>query len=146
MNDAFSKITAILLCIFMMFIIPVFYMTEEADRLKQTRILEEITGFVDGIRNTGILSKEDYSRLEKVLYSLGGGYRIELTHSFRSYDENGEEVRYFTDKNYTAQILDKFMQNKDYFLSKNDYLRIVIWSSKNNVVAWYGGSVKYEAY
>ena len=73
MSDGFSKIVAILLAVIMMFIIPVFYMREEAERLKQTRVLEEITFFVDGVRNTGILSEEDYLRVEKVLYSLGGG-------------------------------------------------------------------------
>ena len=146
MSDAFSKVTSILLCVCMMFIVPVFYMREEAERIKQTRILEEVTEFVDGIRNTGILSREDYSRLEKVLFSLGGGYRIEILHSFRSYDESGEKVQYFTDKNYTAQIMERFESGEEYYLSQNDYLRIVIKNSMNNVIAWYGGSVKYEAY
>ena len=61
MSDSFSKVVAILLSVVLMFIVPIFYMREEADRLKQTRIIEEITFFVDGVRNTGILSREDYS-------------------------------------------------------------------------------------
>ena len=80
MSDSFSKIVAILLAVIMMYIIPVFYMDEEAKRLKQTRILEEVTFFVDGVRNTGIISEDDYIRLEKVLYNLGGGYRIKISH------------------------------------------------------------------
>ena len=146
MSDAFSKITSILLCVCMMFIIPVFYMSEEADRIKQTRIIEEVTEFVDGIRNTGILSREDYSRLEKVLFSLGGGYRIEFVHSFHAYDESGEEVQYFIGENHTPQIMEQFEAGGEYYLSQYDYLRVVIKDRDNHVIAWYGGNIKDEAY
>lgn len=146
MSDAFSKITAILLCIWMMFIIPVFYMREESDKLKQTYILEEITMYVDGVRNTGILSIKDYNRFAEELSRLGSGYRIELVHSRHVYDEMGVAVDYFADTYYSAQILQHFSMGNDYLLKKNDYLRVVIYDYEDNVVAWYGGSVRYEAY
>ena len=63
MSDAFSKMVAILLAVVMMYIVPVFYMREEADRLRQTYILETIVSFTDGVRNTGILGKKDYDVL-----------------------------------------------------------------------------------
>jgi hypothetical protein len=129
-----------------MFIIPVFYMKEEANRLKQTRIIEEVTFFVDGVRNTGILSREDYSRLENVLYHLGGGYRIDMTHYSHMPDESGESVLYNEVGNYNEQILECFQSEQEYYLKKFDYLKIVIKDNKNQVIAWYGGSVKYEAY
>ena len=146
MSDGFSKIVAILLAVIMMFIIPVFYMREEAERLKQTRVLEEITFFVDGVRNTGILSEEDYLRLEKVLYSLGGGYRIKISHYSHIPDEYGDSVLYNEVANYEEQIYECFNRDEDYHLSKHDYLRVVIKNNEDEVVAWYGGSVKYEAY
>ena len=146
MSDAFSKITAILLCIFMMFLIPVFYMREEADRLKQTYILEEITLYVDSIRNTGILAQNDYDHLQTKLFSIGGGYRTELTHSTHIYDDDGNIVKYYGNSNFTSEILEFFKGGSDYYLQKNDYLRIVVYDINNNVVAWYGGSVRYEAY
>lgn len=146
MSDSFSKVVAILLSVVLMFIVPIFYMREEADRLKQTRIIEEITFFVDGVRNTGILSREDYSRLENVLYHLGGGYRIEMSHYSHILDENGENVLYNETANYEEQIMECFQEQKDYYLKKYDYLKIVIKDNEDKVVAWYGGSVKYEAY
>ncbi len=146
MSDAFSKITAILLCVFMMFILPVFYMQEESDRLKQTYILEEITLFVDGVRTTGILSMEDYDRLEQQLFALGGGYTIEMMHCKHIPDELGTETLYFEDTYYTTQIKEYFIAGMDYILSKNDYLRLVIYDTDKNVIAWYGGSIRYEAY
>lgn len=146
MSDAFSKITAILLCVCMMFIIPVFYMREESERLKQTYVLEEITLYVDGIRNTGILSMEDYDRLEAVLFNIGGGYRIEMSHSTHLYDEEGATTEYYATTNYTAQIIESFDNGNDYYLKKNDYLRVVVYDRKNAIIAWYGGSVRYEAY
>lgn len=146
MGDAFSKITSILLCVVMMFIIPVFYMREESERITQTVILDEVTDFVDGVRNTGIISREDYLRLEKVLYNLGGAYRIEMVHSSHIYDEGGESVLYFESENHKEQIMEEFQAGRDYFLSKYDYLRVVVRDRNDSVIAWYGGSVKYEAY
>lgn len=146
MSDSFSKIVAILLAVVMMYIIPVFYMREEAERLKQTRILEEVTFFVDGVRNTGIICEEDYKRLEKVLYNLGGGYRIKISHYTHLASEMGDEVIYNEVANYEEQIYEHFNNQEDYCLKKHDYLKVIILSSNNEVVAWYGGSVKYEAY
>lgn len=146
MSDAFSKIVAILLCICMMFIVPVFYMREESERLKQTYILEEITLYVDGVRNTGILSMEDYDRLEQQLFNLGGGYTIEISHSKHIYAEESTAVEYFADTYFTQQIMECFTQGNDYLLEKNDYLRVVVSDADDNIVAWYGGSVRYEAY
>jgi len=145
MSDAFSKITAILLCVFMMFIIPVFYMREESERLKQTYILAEVTSFVDGVRNTGILGREDYGKLEQEIFAMGGGYNIELEHSKHIHSETGEEVEYFIDRYYTEQILEHFALDEEYKMSKNDYIKIVVYDRKGNVIAWYGGSVRYEA-
>lgn len=146
MSDSFSKVVAILLSVVLMFIVPIFYMREEADRLKQTRIIEEITFFVDGVRNTGILSREDYSRLENVLYHLGGGYRIDMSHYSHMVDESGEGVLYNEVANYEQQIMECFQGEEDYHLKKYDYLKVIIKDSENQIVAWYGGSVKYEAY
>ena len=146
LNDSFSKIVAILLAVILMFIVPVFYMREESDRLKQTRIIEEITFFVDGVRNTGILSREDYSRLENILYSLGGGYRISMSHYSHILDEAGEEVLYNQVANFEGEIMDCFGENMDYYMKKHDYLKLIVKNGKGEVLAWYGGSVKYEAY
>lgn len=134
------------MAVVMMYIIPVFYMREEAERLKQTRILEEVTFFVDGVRNTGILSKDDYARLEKVLYSLGGGYRVKMSHFTHLVDEDGEGVLYNEIADYEEQILECFERQEDYYMKKHDYLKVVIINIDNEVIAWYGGSVKYEAY
>ena len=146
MSDAFSKITAILLCVFMMYIIPVFYLREESNRAKQTYILEEVTGFVDGARNTGILSSDEYAKLENILFSLGGGYTIEITHCTHMHDKSGEKTEYFESINYTPQILQAFANEDVYFMGKNDYVRVVVYDVQKSIVAWYGGSVRYEAY
>lgn len=146
LGDSFSKIVAILLAVILMFIVPVFYMKEESMRLKQTRIIEEVTFFVDGVRNTGILSREDYQRLEKMLYNLGGGYRIYMSHYSHMMDEDNKEVIFNENADYEGQILDTFNKGEDYYLNKQDYLKIIVKDSEKNIVAWYGGSVKYEAH
>lgn len=39
-----------------------------------------------------------------------------------------------------------FQGEEDYYLKKYDYLKVIIKDSNDQIVAWYGGSVKYEAY
>ena len=146
MGDSFSKMVAILLAVILMFIVPVFYMKEESVRLKQTRIIEEVTFFVDGVRNTGILSREDYQRLEKILYNLGGGYRIYMSHYSHMMDEDNKEVLFNVNADYEGQILETFNKGEDYYLNKQDYLKVIVKDSDEQIVAWYGGSVKYEAH
>ncbi len=146
MSDAFSKIVAILLCVVMMYIVPVFYMREEADRFRQTYILDNVTYFVDGVRNTGILSSDDYDRLKNQLGSVGQIYMIELEHSVYNTDVASDDEYYFVSEHYTKQVLDELQKNNQYYLSKNDYLKLIVKDVDGNVIAWYGGSVKYEAY
>lgn len=144
MSDAFSKIVAILLTVVMMYIIPVFYMREEADRLKQTYVLETIISFTDGVRNTGILGKEDY---EMLLYELGGLndiYTVEFTHCVSDIDNTQDN--YYICRYYNEQMLQAFERGEDYYLAKSDYLKVVVKDRDKHIVAWYGGSVRYEAY
>lgn len=146
MSDAFSKITAILLCVIMMFIIPVYYMQEEAKRLSQTYVLQIITAFVDGVRNTGVIGSDDYNRMEAELHAAGEGYSATLTHSSHEYEEDNKDIKYFSEEFYTQQIEDVLSAGSEYHLSKYDYLKAVVKNSDGDVIAWYGGSVRYEAY
>ena len=69
-----------------------------------------------------------------------------MSHYSHIPDEYGDSVIYNEVANYEEQIYECFNRDEDYHLSKHDYLRVVIKNNEDEVVAWYGGSVKYEAY
>ena len=146
MSDAFSKMVAILLAVVMMYIVPVFYMREEADRLRQTYILETIVSFTDGVRNTGILGKKDYDVLMDELGGLNEIYTVEITHCISRVDNTTNVSEYYVDRYYNEQILSVFETGEDYYLKKADYLKVVVKDRNKDIIAWYGGSVRYEAY
>ena len=146
MSDAFSKIFAIMLAVVMMYIVPVFYMREESDRLKQTYVLETVISFVDSVRNTGILGQDNYNRLVDELRGLKDIYTIELTHCTHSLDDVDGESYYFADEYYNSQIFEYFENGEDYLMAKADYLKVVVKNQEGAIVAWYGGSIKHEAY
>lgn len=146
MSDAFSKMVAILLAVVMMYIVPVFYMREEADRLRQTYILETIVSFTDGVRNTGILGKKDYDVLMDELGGLNEIYTLELTHCISRMENTTNVSEYYVDRYYNEQILSVFETGEDYYLKKADYLKVVVKDRNKDIIAWYGGSVRYEAY
>ena len=146
MSDAFSKMVAILLAVVMMYIVPVFYMREEADRLRQTYILETIVSFTDGVRNTGILGKKDYDVLMDELGGLNEIYTLELTHCISRMDNTTNVSEYYVDRYYNEQRLSVFERGEDYYLKKADHLKVVVKDRNKDIIAWYGGSVRYEAY
>ena len=62
MSDAFGKIFAVFICVYLMFIAPITYMQKESQRLEETYILTETSIFVENVKNTGIISKEEYDK------------------------------------------------------------------------------------
>ena len=50
------------------------------------------------------------------------------------------------DRYYNEQILSVFETGEDYYLKKADYLKVVVKDRNKDIIAWYGGSVRYEAY
>ena len=147
MGNAFSKIVAIILSVIIMFIIPVKYYALENRKLVNARILDEITYFTDGVRNTGILGNRDYILLCETLYHLGGGYKIEMIH-WNHEDENKDIAfnRPYFDQAYSTEDILRQLKTGDYYLKERDYIKIIIRDKKDEIVAWYGGSVKNESY
>lgn len=148
MNDAFGKVVAILLCAYLMFIAPVSYMIKETENTTQTYILNEITVFVEEVKNTGILDKERYNILCEKIYALssyGSRYEIDMIHSKHGYDEDGKEIIFDIDNYYKNDILKILSISDCYYMKEADYFKMTVY--KGGIpICFYGGGIKNEAY
>ncbi len=142
MNETFSTVIAILLCVFLMIIAPVQNMKDSNNRIEQTYIQSKITNFVENSRNTGIISKKLLEDLYSSIYGLLRGYKVSIVHS--TYIENETGINDFIDNNYSAQINEILEQEQRYLMKHNDYLNITVTSYADDIVAVYGGGIKRE--
>lgn len=145
MNDAFGKIVAILIGVYLMFVAPVLYMLEETDMTKNTYVLTIITEFVEEVKNTGVIDKERYDDMCDKIYSLGDGYSLKIIHSRHNYDKDGENVLFNVNNNFRGDIEEELLQNKKYYLERTDFLKITVCRN-DSVICFYGGGIKNEVY
>ena len=69
-----------------------------------------------------------------------------MSHYSHIMDEDNKEILFNENADYEGQILETFNKGEDYYLNKQDYLKVIVKDSDEQIVAWYGGSVKYEAH
>lgn len=143
MGEAYGTIVAIMISVYMMFIMPLNNMIYENEKLEQMYIVNEITYFVENVRNTGNISEDMYIGLTDKLVSMNSLYNIGITHYKNIYNEDGSEILYFEEEKYLYDIEDELQQNGIYYLKKNEYIKITV-TKGDNMVACYGGSIKNE--
>ena len=143
MGEAYGTVVAIMLSVYMMFILPLKNMLYENEKLEQMYIVNEITYFVEQARNTGCIDKSMYLTLEKNITGLNNRYNIMITHYKSIYNEDESEIIYFGEENYLWNIKEVLEENDIYNMSKNEYIKVSV-SDGESMVACYGGGIKSE--
>ena len=141
MGEAYGTVTAIMLSVYMMFILPLNGMMYENEKLEQMYIVNEITYFVEQARNTGCIDKSMYHSLEKNISGLNKRYNIMITHYKSIYNEDKSEIIYFGEENYLWNIKEVLEEKNTYNMSKNEYIKVAV-SDGENMIACYGGGIK----
>lgn len=145
MGEAYGTVVAIMLSAYMMFILPLNGMIYENEKLEQMYISNEITYFVEQVRNTGCIDEDMYLTLEKNITAMNNRYNIMITHYKSIYNEDKSDVLYFREENYLWNIKDVLEKEGMYYLAKNEYIKVVV-SDDDGMTACYGGSIKNESY
>lgn len=143
MGEAYGTVVAIMLSVYMMFILPLNNMLYENEKLEQMYIVNEITYFVEQVRNTGCIDENMYLSLERNITGLNNRYNIMITHYNSIYNEDESEIIYFGEENYLWNIKEVLEETGIYRMSKNEYIKVSV-SDGESMVACYGGSIKNE--
>lgn len=78
--DGLWKITAIIIAIFLVVIIPLLHAFEAEDRFVKLNVLDEMDLFLEEISNKGKISQNDYLDFETRLAKLGLSFNIDIKH------------------------------------------------------------------
>lgn len=128
MDDILTSIFAILLSVILMFIFPLLTMSDRTDDISQLTVDIATTEFVDKVRTSGVITKDEYEKFFDNIGSTGNDYMVELEVKIK--DENPGRI--MTDKNrenigenvyysvYTSEIENIMKNKKEYILKEGD--------------------------
>ncbi|MEA1974502.1 MAG: hypothetical protein U9N10_02955 [Bacillota bacterium] len=80
MGESLSKMVAIIIAVFLLFIFPLINMFENQDNISRNLVFNETTKFVDSVRNLGYITPRMYEDFHKKINATGNTYKISLTH------------------------------------------------------------------
>lgn len=143
MGEAYGTVAAVMLGVYIMFIAPLYGMFEQNERLEQMYVVNEITYFVESIRNTGCMDEAMYLALEGRIASLSGSCEIKLTHYKNIYNEDESSILYFEQEEYEWYIKEQLEREGVYTFKKNEYIKVTVMRD-GKMTACYGGSIKNE--
>ena len=137
MSDTFITVIAILLAVVLLVVVPLQVTSQSVDTMSKLDVDTLTSDFVEQIRTTGSLTKDDYYNFKQKLTSTGNTYDVNM--EFKILDENpgkkttqvtrdkiGENVYYSV---YTAQVEKTLEDEKNdgkYSLKEGDLVSVTV--------------------
>lgn len=137
MSDTFITVIAILLAVVLLVVVPLQVTSQRVDTMSKLDVDTLTSDFVEQIRTTGSLTKDDYYNFKQKLTSTGNTYDVNM--EFKILDENpgkkttqvtrdkiGENVYYSV---YTAQVEKTLEDEKNdgkYSLKEGDLVSVTV--------------------
>lgn len=85
MPNALSKVVAIFIAVFLLFIYPIKNELERQDETSRIYVLNKTIGFVDSVRNLGYITPDMYEEYLSELAMTGNLYKVNLEHAKLEY-------------------------------------------------------------
>lgn len=137
MSDTLITVVAILLAVVLLVVIPLQVTSQRVDTMSKLDVDTLTSDFVEQIRTTGELTKDDYYNFNQKLTSTGNTFDINM--EFKILDENpgkkttqttrdkiGENVYYSVYTSQIEQALEKDGDNVKYSLKEGDLVSVTV--------------------
>lgn len=140
--NSFSKIIAILISVFLLFIAPILYLAQKQDAIILTVVEKETTDFINTVRNNGYVNRDMYQQYINKIDKTGNIYDIQICHAHKktvpNYDESTNTVlegynSYFINT-YQDEIFGAFDKGEEYDFNQGDYISITV-KNRNKTMA-----------
>lgn len=134
MSDTLITVVAIILVAGLIFVVPLMTMADRLDTTSQAEVESIVTDFVEEIRTTGKITKENYNKFLENLSATGYIFDVEMqtkiadkdyikTSSQVSQDKIGENVYY---SEYTSQIEEELEKSGFKKLKTGDMVLVTV--------------------
>lgn len=137
MSDTFITVVAIILAAVLVFVVPLVVTSQRVDDVSQLDVETLTSNFVDEIRLTGKLTRDDYDKFLENLTATGNTYDINM--EFKILDENpgkksvqttrdkiGENVYYSIYTTQIEDVLEDESKNNTYNLKQGDMVTVTV--------------------
>lgn len=130
MGDSLSLVFSMMVAVLIMFLFPMMDSWERQDDLSYMAAYTATVDFVDGVRNTGVLTRSMLNSFTGRLAATGNSYDIVMEH--REYKvvpspTGGSEVVYLN--HYTTEIDQAIVpvsSSGEYYFNKGDYFYVSV--------------------
>ena len=140
-GETLTTIIAIFLAAVLIGIFPMMAIADRNDDVSQLAIQTSVADFVDTVRKTGKITKDNYDALITNLYATGNTYAVGM--EAQILDENpskkttqvdetkiGENIYYSV---YTSQIENELNQKGVYILKEGDKITVTAKNTNNTI-------------
>lgn len=152
MDDIFSKVTALILAVMLLYIFPVENLLSRQDEITKVFVLNETAKFVDSVRNLGYITPLMYNQFLRVLSSTGNEYDVLMEHRHLSidpvytdpidkmsfqHDFNTNEKAYYIEEILACLFPPAAAPPEDryYYMSKGDYFSVYVYNKNKTAAA-----------
>lgn len=146
MENTLSKFIAVLLVVILLFVFPVLNMFENQDYISRTIVLNEVTYFVDSVRNLGYITPRMYDDLLRKLQATGNRYTIKLTHEHlvvqpvyldvtdvSTFEETAKNTYQNSYSKDILQVIYSEEEDPFYYLSSGDYFIMKVYNENETI-------------
>ncbi len=142
MENAFSKVVAILLTVAMLFGVPYVYERQRNENILQYYLTAKSVEFVDGIRHTGFVSEEGLDAFYYLLSRTDRLYAVDLVHEKRVVDEN--TLTSVWEAYGEKDMREIFASGEVYDFATGDRILLTMTGQNGETLVSYGGTILAE--
>ncbi len=141
MGDSVITIIAIFLAAILMFIFPLMSLSERTDNIAELSVQTATAEFVDEVRTTGKLTRDNYYKFLNTINSTGNNFEIDM--QLQQIDENpgkkvtqaestkiGENIYYSV---YTTQIIEELKNTDTVYLKEGDIFSVKVKNTNKTI-------------
>ena len=124
MSDILGRVLGIFLAVSLLFLVPAMYFAERRETVEQLYLITETANFVDTVRMTGRLTRENYENFQSKLGNLPEIYEVKMTGRHQRI-ELLEQILYLRQEEfYEQQIVEQLEKEGEYCFDEGDFFRV----------------------
>jgi len=128
-QESLWKILSILICVVMLFVVPVLLSYQRQDAITYNMVQIEVDKISEKVRESGYIDHSMLVELYSYLDASGNKYEVELEHLAKAFASDGLNMKVYYDGTYTDDIIDGINMNQRYSMHVGDFFYIHIKNS-----------------
>lgn len=126
MGDIWGRMLGILLAVSLLFLLPLLYFAERQETVEQLYLITETADFVDTVRMTGRLTRENYENFQSKFNGLPERYEIKMTSRHQTIELTGQTLHLYNEEFYEKQIEERLRAEGAYYFWEGDFFRVEV--------------------